>query len=263
MRRSGDGGIDGNAKGGEAGLPTLEPKLRRRIATYAAAGGAAALGASNAQATILYTDLPDVTLATNGATFDLDFDGDALGELDFQLQKSSYTTASSSTSSGNIFRRRFARANPASNLDPMRAAPMQPGGFFSTLPGALNSGDNISLAGNFDTRSGSLTNILATHYGRYGNYPCTFSAGNFLDTSSKFLGVRFDLADGTHFGWVQLSVPYDVSFLRIEAYAWETTPGQSIDAGQTVPEPSTLSLLALGTVVGAGVAWRRDRDPRP
>ncbi len=222
--------------------------LGRRIATYAALSGAAGLGGAEAHATVLYTDLPDVTLDTDGATFDLDFNGDALTEVRFGIYK--LNTQNTSTYDSYFLVSNFAVAGPAAGVAFV--------GFrygSRLLPGDLRAGDEISLSGTF-TRNG----LLASDYTFYGPSPHGGIGGWFASAGTKFLGVRFDLGDGTHLGWVQLTAAPRVTSLRIESYAWETVPGRAIEAGQTVPEPSTLSLMALGTVAGMGVGWRRARQ---
>jgi hypothetical protein len=64
-------------------------------------------------------------------------------------------------------------------------------------------------------------------------------------------------------GWIRLefnstgSDPTPNEFIAMD-YAYDTTPGESIEAGQTssVPEPSAAALLALA---GAGAAFLRCR----
>ena len=74
---------------------------------------------------------------------------------------------------------------------------------------------------------------------------------------SGYLGFKFPSKGHTHFGWADLKVGA-LGSGSISKFAYDTVPGQFIEAGQTsaIPEPGTLSLLALGA---AGLAVLRRR----
>jgi len=72
-----------------------------------------------------------------------------------------------------------------------------------------------------------------------------------------YLGFKFPSNGKNDFGWAKMSCsPYGTC--HITEFAYDTVPGQTIEAGQTsaIPEPGTLSLLALGA---AGLAVLRKR----
>jgi hypothetical protein len=77
---------------------------------------------------------------------------------------------------------------------------------------------------------------------------------------SGYLGFEFLSNSKTHFGWAHLKVGTNPFSAYISEFAYDTVPGQSIEAGQTspIPEPGTLTLLALGA---AGLAVLRRRKP--
>ncbi len=78
---------------------------------------------------------------------------------------------------------------------------------------------------------------------------------------SGYMGVSFDVGGEVHYGWIHLTVGEheDPSYAgMIHSWAWNTTPGQSIWAGQ-VPEPSTYILFALGGLTIAFAARRQIR----
>jgi len=73
------------------------------------------------------------------------------------------------------------------------------------------------------------------------------------------MGVEFQRAGSTHYGWVLLYVAPDYPAGQIEAWAWEMRSGVPILAG-AVPEPSTWSLLIGGGVLM--VLLRKKRSER-
>lgn len=89
--------------------------------------------------------------------------------------------------------------------------------------------------------------------------------GPWAGLGEGYLGFEFNSHGGDHFGWIALSIygkfPTHLS-VHLGDYAYETVPGQTIDAGQTtsaVPEPGTLALLALGAT---GLAALREKKRR-
>ncbi|MEM7453882.1 MAG: PEP-CTERM sorting domain-containing protein [Planctomycetota bacterium] len=72
-----------------------------------------------------------------------------------------------------------------------------------------------------------------------------------------YLAFRFDVGNGTQFGWMELTLDSGVpaNIYRLERYAW-ADPGESLYAGQ-IPEAGSLGLLALGAT--GLLAWRRRR----
>ena len=93
-----------------------------------------------------------------------------------------------------------------------------------------------------------------------------FGGGTFSGTGidTGYFGLSFLLNDGTHYGWVELTVTgnqFEPS-MTIHGYGYEDVAGVSIATGATgtsVPEPGTLALAAAGALaaVGAGRARRR------
>lgn len=65
-----------------------------------------------------------------------------------------------------------------------------------------------------------------------------------------YMGVQFDSDDGTHFGWVHMTVYAEHPGMTIYGWAYESVPGEGIIAG-AIPEPSS----GLLTIIGAISVW--------
>ncbi len=60
-----------------------------------------------------------------------------------------------------------------------------------------------------------------------------------------YMGLEFELADGTHYGYFDLEAQHDTLGVRIHGWAWESQPNTPILAG-SVPEPGRIVLLLAG-----------------
>ena len=71
------------------------------------------------------------------------------------------------------------------------------------------------------------------------------------------MGLSFTLNDGTHYGWMQISVSDGDPNAVVHSWAYNLTPGESIPAG-VVPEPATGALLLAGAATfAARRQWKR------
>jgi hypothetical protein len=106
--------------------------------------------------------------------------------------------------------------------------------------------------------------------------------GSWNNVKNRYLGLRFNIKQKTHYGWARLNVNCNLNNRKIAAvltgYAYETIPNKPIVAGKTKgpdeiskagqsepavvgtprTEPPTLGLLAMGAP--ALSIWRRE-DP--
>jgi hypothetical protein len=203
--------------------PTRKQAVDSKLARYALAGSALLGVPIAAQADIIYTPGP-VTVGPNQT-------------VAFNLNPLSDATTDFSISAGNAGIPSFLSISGAVNTR------------FTTGLTPLNFGDTITLAGTTNTGG----NLMKSHTGPTYDYPW----GGVANGSSRFLGVRFDIAGQAHLGWAEISLQKDTPSATVLGYAYETAVGQSITAGNTVPEPSSLALFAAGA---AGIlALRRRR----
>jgi len=59
--------------------------------------------------------------------------------------------------------------------------------------------------------------------------------GYWVNVSNRYLGLEFQIKGKTHYGWARLSVQVGYVYIHatLTGYAYETTAGKSINAGQT------------------------------
>lgn len=86
--------------------------------------------------------------------------------------------------------------------------------------------------------------------------------GNWVNSSNRYLGLRFKIHGKTHYGWARLSIPFAHYKLTatLTGYAYETIPNKPIITGKTrgpdvaTVQPATIGHLAIGA--SAIPAWR-------
>ena len=140
---------------------------------------------------------------------------------------------------------------------------------------ALSSGAVIGPAAHF---AGGNGGILARNRSFVYGYFRKGSEGNWRNVTNRYLGVKFQVAGQTHYGWVRMSINvisnYGAYNVSITGFAYETVANQSIVAGQTngptgtraqlaAPNPGvavdsgpTLGMLAAGAL--AKPLWRKE-----
>ncbi len=164
---------------------------------------------TSVRAQIVYTDIPD---ATPNATFSLDLNND--GNVDFMLQFGG--------SAGNIGVLCYPQLNNA-------------------YAGNLVGSDYLPWALSAST---SICDSLSTWYGT--NYPGTMALGANIGywpgAIDRYLALKLIVGTNTYFGWVRLDVvPASTSF-TVKDYAYNSTPNDCIQAGQTTLGVEDLSL---------------------
>ncbi len=88
------------------------------------------------------------------------------------------------------------------------------------------------------------------------NHPGHAGVGTWIGKTG-YMGVQFEADDGTHFGWVQMTMYDENPAMTIYSWAYNSTPGEGVVAG-AVPEPSS----AILTVIGAMSVWVLRRQNR-
>lgn len=203
----------------------LEESLEKRLAVYALAAGAAGVGllalAQPVEASIISSS-ENITINSSNTPETLNIAGSA--ELNF-----SYVHT---LSLHGIGVRGLNGAKVAANANSL----------------ALDLGAGASIGSNRNFKAQNVRGSGLTMGG-------TLAPGSLIgkwNGLSGYLGFDFAANGKTYFGWAKMTFSQSGKSAKITEYAYDTVAGQSIKAGDTgqtsVPEPGTLSLLALGAV---------------
>jgi hypothetical protein len=232
----------------------IDSKLEKKLAAYIAAAGAAGaslLAVQPAEGKVVYTPT-NVNVTFSGIPLDLNNDGTADFSLTFREQAShSVALVVIPAVTGNAVRpsRSFGAA----------------AGFFG-VPVGLGE----RFVSNTHTSYGpgvEMAQVFA-----YGNY--SSSRGPWINTTNRYLGIKFLISGQIHFGWARLTVKKGLNAV-LTGYAYETIPNVTIIEGHTfgaekaasfapsdlpnpVPQPASLGALARGA---EGLSmWRREEE---
>jgi hypothetical protein len=218
---------------------------KSRLKNYLRASSTLIVGNVAFGQNLQYTDVnPDVILDKNSGPFEMDFNNDL--SIDMTFQVASFNGSGSSTYNGIPFTFVY-------NGSQVGVIPGANGGVQGQVTGssstfgvsALNAGDPISAANNFSSQSAVL-GVQGTVSIPAFNFNYAINQGEFLGVSQKFMGMKFQAAGNTHFGWVRLSLDtLDAAGLKliIHDFAYNGTPGETINAGD--PAASIISQAAL------------------
>jgi hypothetical protein len=196
------------------------PSALKRRAAYALAAGAAAVGATDADAAVVYSGPQNISiLSGNSQTINLD--GDGFNDLllkNYVFGAGAYQGATVSFSPGKLvgFTSGISYASALTAGSPINIGTLGPSFFGSMAYGAVNPN------------------------------------AQFNNVTNAFLGLSFPSGPNTYYGWVRVDVNNAAKTFVVKDWAYESTPGVGIAAGAgLVPEPATLGLLACGA---AGIA---------
>lgn len=203
----------------------MNKDLQKRLGKYTAAA-AALVGATGANAQIVYTDVnPDFAHTGNEIGYGLDLNNDA--NFDFAL-----FSADTLFASGNRLRQTVIApygTAAASNA----IAGESPSGYDYAL--ALNNGDMID---------NTLNWIAATNTMAYNVNSANPYNENWNGVTDKYLGLKFVVAGNTHYGWARLDVLAIGDIWTLKDYAFNASPNTGLTAGQ-MTGVSTLAMESL------------------
>ncbi len=195
--------------------------VRQRLNRFAFSAILAGVGflalAWPAEAQIVYTPV-NVTLGPN-ASYSLDLNND--GITDFTI-----STVYSVTRGGPRCPSYFASVDET---------PTSGNGAEGAPPRALKGGDQIGPSQTYYAGQGTLKSDTATYT---KGEPCTKLQNVFYGKWSRhlrYLGLALQINGETYYGWAELEVKvnYLTASATLTGYAYESTPGMPINAGQT------------------------------
>ena len=221
----------------------LKGSLASKLAKYSAAAGAIVAISSNADAQVAYSGLQNISLSPID-NFNIDLDGGGVPDFSLNINNfsSGWSSTYGSTSYGNYFNVNYADINNLASSNSVVT---------SSYVNALSVGSVISSSNSWG--GGGLLGDLGYYSNWFVNSTTSnsssgaFSNGNFPGEGNKYIGVRFEINPAEfHYGWIQVSLNEECSNLIIKDWAYETTPGDSIIAGNDGLVP-TVALTTAAT----------------
>ena len=230
----------------------------RRVAKGLAGAVAIASGTSAYGAIVQVFPPPDLMNVPGGANTTAVWDVNGDGIFDFSFNNRYPNTAPGNT--GVIWQLSM---NPFSSAATNGLVSYS--GPFVRYAFALQEGTPVgSFSSDFSTQTqvvlGSKYSYGSAGVNYYGGFAAGGPNGSVNPGTFAFVGFRFNAADGTHYGWMKLSV--NAGIIDFHTAAYESTPNTAIITtilDPLVPEPGTMALLALGAVGVIGAVAKRRR----
>jgi len=196
--------------------------------------GAFASQASLSSAEIVFQDIEDVPLFRGFpyVFYSVDFNQDGTEDAVFRSSEAEFRVISTPTSeiAGLV--------SPPPNIG-NNARPFHTGEMIES-----------SLTDPWSWNSGESTLIACRDIGCLG----------FWGSNIDYVGVQFTIDGNTHYGWVEVEVPFiGVNGGYVRSFAYETEVGAPIIAG-AIPEPSASVLILIG--IGVAITFHRRRKRR-
>ncbi|GAB5417762.1 MAG: hypothetical protein Crog4KO_24890 [Crocinitomicaceae bacterium] len=203
----------------------MKKELQNRLSKYTAAAAAVTVGATGANAQIVYTDVdPDFMHPGDEIGFGLDMDND--GNFDFIIASGDSIFQ---TSSGSVRVRNTVVAGYGSQAANNAIAGEMPSNYNYAL--ALDMGAMIDNTLNWI----SATNTMAYNVDSANPY-----AENWNGVTDKYLGLRFNSGGNDYYGWARMDVTADADVWTLKDYAYQ--------AGQTGIEAGATATIEEGTM---------------
>ncbi len=200
-----------------------------KLAAYSAMAGAFVAAGTDANATIVYTDIDDVTYGI-GEFYALDVDNN--GTFDFLMQgvtnSSNWTFASVI---GNFSS--YGYGGPSNMIVGYTGAILPYGS-------ALNDGDEIGADNGFISNTYNRAWLASVYSG--------VTYGPFADVTDKYMGVMFDIDGDIHYGWARLDVSLNPVSVTVKDYAYDDVADAAIEAGATSGGAVAIETLTEGQV---------------
>lgn len=213
----------------------LEQRLKSYALMAAAAGAGALALPATANASVVYVP---TTINLIDGTAPLDLDGDGVTDFTFIDQ----------IKLGSLYSNRTLQVSGGVTDSVVKS-----------LGGAadMKMGSAISSGRVFEAVSQMPARMVSIGYRCASTSAChSFKIGKWKQTKNNYVGFKFTGGDGqTHFGWARLNTTFQYKTgggsrvkVYISGYAYETTAGGSIKAGQTTGADAAGSLgqLAIG-----------------
>ncbi|MGJ8592004.1 MAG: T9SS type A sorting domain-containing protein [Aquaticitalea sp.] len=187
-------------------------KLSNKLVKYGAFS-AAIIGAANASGQIVYTDIADETVDATNSRVAIDINIDGTGDYLFGVSADPLTP--------NFAFMFPAASSAAPSYNSNAVVGFSSAGFY--YPSNLASGNAID----------GTSPVFSDIRGDFNYDSCGYSGSQFCDGMDGYVGLKFMIGANTHYGWVRIQVAASGADIIIKDFAYNTTPDDPINAGQT------------------------------
>ncbi len=186
-----------------------------------------------------YTNInSDVTINTDGATYYLDLDNNGISD---------YSLTCHIQDGGGLKTRNIQMTPLDSNAQAVAG----------TLMSAFNVNDSISSTKDYSKTFNTLNSYSYTVFTGW------VAQGNFTNGIDQYVGLRLKVGANYYYGWlrVNLTVTTTSASCTIKDYAYNTTSGASILAGQSCSPQAKISAIGPTTFCAGGSVVLTSKNP--